>query len=177
MTIPELYEDIKLQAHDRTLTNTYCKQFIDKAISLMEARGEYPYQTVKDETVTVLNGASEIVTLYEIKRVINIKEITTDDWTIGSNGYPILNNAVTSDTTFTVNYIRYSPRFDGTDAKFIVPSEMHNIVSSGAAYIALVFNNQPEQAQKLFEFNWLADSYNINKKIAKDFAFKRVETV
>jgi len=141
MTIADIVSQIKLLAHDSSLSDPQCYTFIDLAIRDINKHGYLSDQLVLDETVTVLSGTSVINTAYEVAELVSAS-ILNDNSIIKTKDGLALTSNVDEDTDVTISYYRKFPFFDGADANNIISDPY--ILVYGGTWQAMVFNMAPE---------------------------------
>ena len=124
MTVPEIVEQIRLFAHDRTLKPEYIYSCINMALQDVENRGYYNYQFTK-ENVVVQAGQQNINTTYPILKLIEIKPDADLETYAGGIR---LSSPATETTTYTIKYFKRHPYFDGAEVNKIIPDDFIYII-------------------------------------------------
>lgn len=144
MTIQQIVSKIKEFAHDYGFSDSQVYDFINMAIQDIEDYGEFNYQIVKDEQVTIPAGQSNIQLQYPVKRIISVNGNENFDGIVINQGELQLKKPADKDTTLSITYLRKHPLFDGDENNLWIKDAW--LLIYGGVYHAMLHNEDPAAA-------------------------------
>jgi len=151
MTVAEILNIIRDLAHDKALPDGLIYTFINETIQDIEDYGEFNFQVVQDEAVTVTAGTKTINTTYPVKKIIKIDGLTNTDAVRVNAGKIELESAPDSNLSLTITYLRKHPYFDGQAQNLLVKDDW--VLIYGGTYHALIHNEDP--AAPVYQMKYL----------------------